>query len=64
MKVSSASTIPLSFLGLSAAGAPRNRCRQRNAVVGCTPQSSAVLARLLPSIIARAWSNQRSLLCR
>jgi hypothetical protein len=39
-------------------------CRQRNAVVGCTPQSSAVLARLLPSIIARAWSNQRSLLCR
>src|ERR1700728_1398773 len=64
MKVSSASTIPLKRLGLSAAGAPRNRCRQRNAVVGCTPQSSAVLARLLPSIIARAWSNQRSLLCR
>ena len=64
MKVSSTSTIPLSFLGLSAPGALRNRCRQRNAVVGCTPQSSAVLARLLPSIIARAWSNQRSLLCR
>ena len=64
MKVSSASTIPLKRRGLSAAGAPRNRCRQRNAVVGCTPQSSAVLARLLPSIIARAWSNQRSLLCR
>ena len=64
MKVSSASMIPLKLRGLSAAGAPRKRCRQRNAVVGCTPQSSAVLARLLPSIIARAWSNQRSLLCR
>ena len=64
MKVSSASTIPPNFLGLSAAGAPRKRWRQRNAVVGCTPQSSAVLARLLPSIIARAWSSQRSLLCR
>lgn len=64
MKVSSASTIPLKRRGLSAAGAPRKRWRQRNAVVGCTPQSSAVFARLLPSIIARAWSNQRSLLCR
>ena len=64
MKVSSASTIPLKLRGLSAAGAPKNRCRQRNAVVGCTPQSSAVFARLLPSIIARAWSSQRSLLCR
>src|SRR5271157_3400401 len=28
------------------------------------PQSSAVLDRLLPSIIARAWSSQRSLLRR
>ena len=64
MKVSSASTIPAQRPGLSAAGAPRKRWRQRNAVVGCTPQSSAVLARLLPSIIARAWSSQRSLLCR
>jgi hypothetical protein len=27
--------------------------------LGHTPQSSAVLARLLPSIIARAWSSQR-----
>ena len=59
MKVSSASTIPLSFLGLSAAGAPRNRCRQRNAVVGCTRKAR-------PSWQAfafdhrRAWSNQRS----
>ena len=52
------------LLGLSAAGAPRKRWRQRNAAVGRTPQSSAVLARLLPSIIARAWSSQRSLLCR
>src|ERR1700689_3785408 len=64
MKVSSASTIPLNFFGLSAAGAPRKRWRQRNAVVGCPPQSPAVLARLLPSIIARAWASQRSLLCR
>ena len=54
MKVSSASTIPLSIRGLSEAGARRNRCRQRKAVVGRTPQSSAVFARLLPSIIALA----------
>jgi hypothetical protein len=53
-KVSSASTIPLKPRGLSLAGARRNRCRQRNGVVGWTPQSAAVLARLLPSIIARA----------
>ena len=64
MKVSSASTMPLSVRGLSAAGAPKNRWRQRKAVVGWTPQSSAVFARLLPSIIARAWSSQRSLLRR
>ncbi len=35
-------------------GARRNRCRQRKAVVGWTPQSAAVFARLLPSIIAWA----------
>ena len=64
MKVSSASTIPLQLSGLVGGRATRNRCRQRNAVVGCTPQSSAVLARLLPSIIARAWSSQRSFLRR
>ena len=54
MKVSSASTIPLKLRGLSSAGARRNRCRQRNAVVGWTPHSFAVFARLLPSIIAWA----------
>ena len=52
MKVSSASTISLKLRGLSSAGARRNRCRQRNAVVGWTPHSFAVFARLLPSIIA------------
>ena len=39
MKVSSASTIPLNVRGLSSAGARRNRCRQRKAVVGWTPQN-------------------------
>ena len=46
MKVSSASTIPLkTFGGLSSAGARRNRCRQRKAVVGGTPYSCAVFAK-------------------
>ena len=46
MKVSSASTIPLkTFGGLSSAGARRNRCRQRKAVVGGTPHSCAVFAK-------------------
>ena len=62
MKVSSASTMPVSVLGLSKAGEPRNRCRQRNAVVGWTPQRSAALARLVPSSIAWAWSSHRSFL--
>ncbi len=59
-KVSSASTIPLSVLGLPTAGEQRNRCRQRKAVLGWTPQSSVVFTRLLPSIIAWARSSQRS----
>ena len=64
MKVSSASTIPLKPRGLSLAGARRNRCRQRKAVVGWTPHSAAVFARLSPSIIARACSSHFSFLRR
>ena len=64
IKVSSASTMPLNVRGLSSAGARKNRCRQRNAVVGWTPHSFAVLARLLPSIIAWAWSSRFSFLRR
>jgi sugar (pentulose or hexulose) kinase len=45
---------------LSSEGARRNRCRQRKAVVGWTPHSSAVFARLLPSIIAWACVRRRS----
>ena len=59
-KVSSASTIPLSVLGLSTAGEQRNRCRQRKAVLGWTPQNSVVFTRLSPSIIAWARSSPRS----
>src|SRR5271166_599497 len=62
MNVSSASTIPVSVLGLSKAGEPRNRCGQRNAVVGWTPQRSAAFSRLIPSSIAWAWSSHCSFL--
>src|SRR5271165_740168 len=62
MNVSSASTRPLSVLGLLSAGEPKNRCRQRNAVVGWTPQRSAALATLVASIIAWAWSSHCSFL--
>ncbi|MGO9553250.1 hypothetical protein [Mycobacterium sp.] len=64
MKVSSASTIPLSRFGLSSAGAERNRWRQRNAVVSATPQRSAALTKLSPVISALACSAQTSFLRR
>jgi hypothetical protein len=64
IKVSFASKIPLNVRDLSSAGARKNRCRQRNAVVGWTPHSLAVLAKLLPLIIAWAWSSHFSFLRR
>ena len=60
MNVSSASTIPVSLVGLSTAGAARNRFRQRNAVLNATPHRLADLARVSPLIMACAWSAQRS----
>ncbi len=54
MNVSSASTMPERLLGLSRLRAARNRCRHRKAVLGWIWQRSAALARLSPSIRARA----------
>ena len=51
MKVSSASTIPRSRHGLLTAGARRNRCRQRKAVVGCTPSWPGFCLRSSPGVI-------------
>jgi hypothetical protein len=62
MKVSSASTIPVSLVGLSSAGACKNRCRHRKAVDAATPQRFAALARLSPANIASACAAQRSFL--